>query len=171
MKKIVWTFGLIGGAISAAMMWLTIPFAHQIGYDRALIVGYTTIVLSSLMVFFGIRSYRDNVNGGSITFGRAFTVGLSITVITCVCYVVSWEILYYNFLPNFMDEYAAQMTQQLKASGSSPEYIRTQLEGMDKMKELYKNPLYNVAMTFIEPFPVGLLFALGSAGILRKKPA
>ena len=35
---------------------------------------------------------------------------------------------------------------------------------------MYKNPLFNVAMTFIEPFPVGLVITLISAGILRKKP-
>jgi hypothetical protein len=35
--------------------------------------------------------------------------------------------------------------------------------------EMYKNPIVNIALTFIEPFPVGLLFTLASAGILRRK--
>jgi len=35
---------------------------------------------------------------------------------------------------------------------------------------MYKNPLFNVAMTFIEPFPVGLVITLLSAAVLRKKP-
>jgi hypothetical protein len=32
------------------------------------------------------------------------------------------------------------------------------------------NPLINVCMTFIEPFPVGLAITLISAAILRRKP-
>jgi hypothetical protein len=37
------------------------------------------------------------------------------------------------------------------------------------MKAMYANPLYNTAMTFMEPFPVGLLVTLISAAALRKK--
>src|SRR3977135_128299 len=101
MKKIVLTFGLISGAVAAVLMFTTMLFADRIGFDRGLIVGYTTIVVSLLLVPFGIRSYRENVGGGQITFGRAFAVGILITLISCVFYVVTWEIVYFNFLPGF----------------------------------------------------------------------
>src|SRR5277367_1302752 len=99
MKKVVLTFGLISGVLSSLMMLATVPFAHKIGFDKALIVGYTTIVASFLLVFFGIRSYRDNAGNGHITFAKAFAVGISITLITCVFYVVTWEIMYFKFMP------------------------------------------------------------------------
>src|SRR6195256_4250910 len=104
MKKTVLTFGLISGAISSLLMAATLPFAHKIGFNKALIVGYTTIVLSFLLVFFGIRSYRDNVGNGQITFKKAFAVGISITLISCIFYVLTWEVLYFHFLPGFMDK-------------------------------------------------------------------
>ena len=170
MKKTVLTFGLISGAISAALMLATMPFAHKIGYSKALLVGYTSMVLSFLLVYFGIRSYRDNVGNGQITFGKAFAVGICITLISCMCYVVTWEIVYFNFMPNFMDEYNAQAIQRLKASGASAAAVEAKLEEMKKFKELYANPLFNAAMTFIEPFPVGLLITLLSAAVLKKKP-
>ena len=53
MKKVVITFGIIGGLVSSVLMLGTIPFENQIGYDRALIVGYTTMVASFLMVLDG----------------------------------------------------------------------------------------------------------------------
>src|SRR5690242_6026337 len=81
MKRTVWTFGLIAGAILSIMMLITVPFADRIGFDKSLIVGYTTMVLGFLMIFFGVKSYRDNMGGGSISFGRALTIGLLITVI------------------------------------------------------------------------------------------
>jgi hypothetical protein len=169
MKKTILTFGLISGAISSLMMVATLPFAHRIGFNKALIVGYTTIVLSFLLVFFGIRSYRNNVGNGQITFTKAFAVGISITLIMCICYVVTWEILYFNFMPDFMDEYGAHTIEKLKASGASPAAVQVQVQQLKKFKEQYKNPLFNSLMTFIEPFPIGLAITLLSAAVLRKK--
>ena len=172
MKKIVLTFGLISGAIMAALMFLTLPFINKIGFDKGYFVGYTSMVVAFLMIFFGIRSYRENVGEGAVSFGRAFVIGLLITLISSACYVIAWEILYFNFMPDFMDKYAAYVIQQLRASGASAEAIQTKIAEMQKFKEMYNNNLLiNVAFTFIEPFPVGLLITLISAAILRKKRA
>jgi hypothetical protein len=170
MKKIILTFGLISGVISSVMMIVTIPLQHKIGYDKALFVGYTTIVLSFLLVYFGIRSYRDNVGSGHISFGKAFTIGICITVISCMFYVVTWEIIYFNFMPNFLDEYGAHELDKLKAAGASAAAIQAQIEQAKKFKEMYANPFFNSLMTFIEPFPVGLVITVISAAILRRKP-
>ena len=99
MKKTVLTFGLISGAVLAATMLATIPFVDKIGWEKGEILGYTEIVLSALMVFFGIRSYRENVEGGHLTFGRGFAVGILIALISSACYVGTWEIVYYKFMP------------------------------------------------------------------------
>ena len=170
MKKTILVFGLISGAISALMLSATVPFADRIGFDKGEYLGYTVIVLSLLLVFFGIRSYRDNVGDGQITFTKAFTVGISITLISCICYVVTWEILYFHFLPGFMDKYSAYMVQKLSASGASAAVIQAQVQQLKKYKEMYDNPLLNAALTFIEPFPIGFVVTLISAAILRKKP-
>jgi len=171
MKKVVLTFGIIGGLVSSVMMLGTIPFENQIGYDRALIVGYTTIVASFLLVFFGIRSYRNNVGGGRITYGRGFAVGILITLITCVFYVVTWQIMYFYFMPDFMTKEGAHAVEKLRSSGASEAAIQAKLVEMQKAKAIEDNPLTNAAMTFMEPFPVGLLITLISAAVLRKKAA
>src|SRR6202521_984445 len=170
MKKTILTFGLISGAISSLMMVATVPFADRIGFDKGAVIGYTAIVLSFLLVFFGIRSYRDNVGNGQITFTKAFAVGISITLILCICYVVTWEVLYFHFLPGFMDKYGAHMIEKLKASGAGPAAIQAQLQQVKKYKEMYANPLLNAAMTFMEPFPIGLVITLISAAVLKRKP-
>ena len=168
MRKTILTFGLISGAISSLMMVATASL--RIGFDKGVVIGYTTIVLSFLLVFFGIRSYRDNVGKGQITFLKAFAVGISITVISCICYVVTWEILYYNVFPDFWDQYGAHLVEKLKASGASPATLQAKLQEVAKYKELYKNPLLNAALTFIEPFPIGLVITLISAAVLRRNP-
>jgi hypothetical protein len=169
MRKIVLTFGLIAGAILAAMMFITIPFHDQIGFDKGLIIGYTTMVVAFLMVFFGIKSYRDNVAGGSVRFGRALVVGLSIVAIASVCYVVAWEAIFHNFAPDYLEKYAAYAVDQMKVSGATDAQIIAKTQEMAKLAEMYKNPLVFVALTVLEPLPVGLLFSLIAAWALSRK--
>jgi hypothetical protein len=170
MRKIVLTFGLIAGAILAAMMLITQPFQDQIGFDRGVIVGYTSMVLAFLMVFFGVKSYRDNVAGGRVTFGRAFKVGLMITLVASLCYVATWEVVYYQFAPDFGAKYAAYRIDNTKKSGATEAEIAAETKKMAEYQELYKNPLVNSALTLLEPLPVGLLFTLITAGVLSRKP-
>ena len=170
MKKTILTFGLISGAISSVLMIATMPFADRLGFDRGYLVGYTVIVLSFLLVYFGIRSYRDNAGNGQITFVRAFAVGIAITLISCIFYVATWEILYFKFMPDFMDKYGAYTVQKLQAKNASQAEIQKALQDIKKFKAIEDNPLTNAAATFAEPFPVGLLITLLSAAILRKKP-
>ena len=171
MKKTVLTFGLIAGAIMAVMMFSTLPFVDKIGFDKGEIVGYTTMIVAFMLVFFGIRSYRENVSGGQLTFGRAFAVGILITVVACVCYVVAWEIIYFNFMPDFLDKYASYAVEKVRASGATQQVIDAKLEEMRNFKAMYDNPFINAAITFVEPLPIGLIVTLISAAILRKKPS
>lgn len=171
MRKTVLTFGLISGAISAVMMLATVPFADRIGFNKSEIIGYTVIVLSALLVFFGVRSYRENASGGRLTFGRGFAVGILITLLSSLCYVATWEIVYFKFMPDFADKYAAHMIERAKSSGASQEKIEKTTREAKQFKEMYNNPSMNVALTFIEVFPIGLGVTLLSAAILRKKSA
>lgn len=169
MRKIVLTYGLLAGAILSVMMLVTLPFLDQIGFDRGAIIGYTTMVLAFLMVFFGVKSYRDNVAGGTVTFGRAFKVGLMITAIASVCYVATWEVIYYKLTPDFGDKYAAYTIEKAKQSGATEAQIAAQTKQMAQFTEQYKNPLVNIAYTLLEPLPVGILFTLVTAGVLSRK--
>ena len=170
MKKTLLTFGTISGLIMALMMFITLPLIDHIGFGKAEILGYTSMVLSFLMVFFGILSYREQYGMGAITFGKGFQVGLLITIISCLFYVAAWLIIYYKITPDFADKYGAYSISQLKAAGKSQEVIAAATKEMEAFKEMYKNPLVNAGITFLEPFPVGLVISLISAGVLKKKP-
>ncbi len=171
MRKIVLTFGFIAGAILSVMMIFTFTLFHdQIGFGSAgLIVGYASMVVAFLMVFFGVRSYRDNVAGGSVTFGRALKVGLLIMAIASICYVATWEVIYYTVAPDFMDKYAAYTIDKAKQAGATEAQIAEKTKEMADFKQAYRNPLVNIAYTLLEPLPVGLLFAFGAAWVYSRK--
>jgi hypothetical protein len=83
--------------------------------------------------------------------------------------MLTWEVLYFTVLHDFMDRYGAYIVGKLRASGASAAAIQAQVEQMKKYKEMYENPLYNAAVTLLEPLPVGLVMTLLSAAILRKR--
>lgn len=171
MKRQVLTFGLLCGAILGGMTAVMVPLCMNgtMSFDNAEVFGYTVQVLAFLLVFFAVRSYRENPGGGTITFGKAFQVGILATLVACAVYVISWEIVYYNFIPDFGDKYAAHVLAKMKAKGESAQAIEAATKKMAAFKEMYKNPLVNAGMTFLEVFPVGLLVTLMSAAILRRK--
>ena len=168
MKRIVWIFGLVAGAIMAAMMAITIQVMDQ--HDgKALIIGYTTMIVAFLMVFVGIRTYRDNELGGAIAFGPAFKVGILIALIASTCYVAAWEVIYRTMVPDFMDKYAAQSIDRARASGATEAQLEVQKQKMAEMVVSYKNPVVRAGYTYLEVFPVGLVVVLVSAGVLSRK--
>jgi hypothetical protein len=169
MKKIVLTFGLISGLIVSVLMGGSLLLVNKISSGHSMVLGYTLMVASFLLIYFGIRSYRDNSLGGQISFGRAFACGILIALITCVCYVAMWEVLYFNFIPHFMDSYFAAQIHKVQSSGLDPATTAAQVAAIQHSQQLYQNPLVNMAYTFIEPFPVGLIITLISAAMLRRK--
>jgi hypothetical protein len=169
MKKVVLKFGILSGAVVVVLMGVNTIFSEQIGFDRAVLSGYTAILISFLFVYFGIRSYRDDVLGGEITFGTGFNVGILITLISCAFYVAGWLIIYYNFMPDFGEKYGAYLVEKMRASGASQVEIDATIKQGKDMIAMLKNPIINAAVTFTEPFPVGLLVTLISAAVLRTK--
>ncbi len=169
MKKTVLTFGLISGAILSAMMLLTLPFMDAIGFDRGVIIGYTSMVLAFLLIFFGIRSYRDNLGGGTVRFGRAFAVGSLISVVASLCYVLTWEIVYFQFAPDFLAKYQTHMIDKARRNGETESSIAAKKAEMERFAKLYQNPAFNAAVTFLEPLPVALVVSLVSAGVLSRR--
>lgn len=171
MKKTILTFGLISGVTASLLMLATLPFFKEFEHGNlGALVGYTAIVLVALIVFFGIRSYRDNVAGGAISFGRGFAVGLGISLISCVLYVATWEVIYFRFMPGSMDSYFARLVEKAQASGGTEAQIKAKVAEIRQQQQMYENPLVNSLYTFIEPFPVDLLVTVISAAVLRKRP-
>ena len=170
MKKTVLTFGLIAGSILSVLMVLSIVvFSDAIGFDRGEIVGYTSMVVAFLLIFFGVRTYRDDVAGGTVSFGRALAVGGLIAVVASTCYVATWEVIYFKVMPNWGTQYRDYLVSKARADGKSEEAIAKKKAETERFLEMYKNPVFNVAMTFLEPLPVAVIVALVSAGVLSRR--
>ena len=169
MKRTVLRYGLLSGLMISVLMDCSMLLAHRIGPGYSMLIGYTIMVASFLLVYFGVRSYRDTVLDGGISFGQAFWCGFLIMGITTLCYVATWEVLYFGFMPHFMDGYFAAQIRHVQASGLDAAAAAKQVAAIRRSQELYQNPLVNMAYTVVEPLPVGVAFTLLSALVLRRK--
>ena len=174
MKKNVLVFGLIAGLIVSTLMAISMITMYNnpgIGHGAgSMVVGYLSMLVAFSLIFVAVRNYRDKQNGGVISFGKAFKIGLLIALIGSTMYVIMWALLYNFYMPDFMDRYCAQMIENSKAS-STPAELKQLTDQLNTQKEMYKNPLFFVLFTYFEIFPVGLLVSLIAALILKRKTA
>jgi len=164
---------MLAGAIVSAFMVITLAIFEKTGkaIDNAL-VGYATMVIALSMVFFGIKSYRDNYQSGAIRFWKGFQVGLFITLIASLMYVITWE-TYLRVRPgnaaSFIDYYIECQIDKKRQKGVSAAELDLEVKKGEDIKRMYRNPVVRFGMTLMEILPVGVIITLISAAILRKK--
>ena len=164
MKKNILIYGLIAGAVVSTLMLLSVNYISHcegnVDYGASMVIGYASMLLAFSLVFVGIRNYRDKFNGGVISFGKAFKIGLLIVLIASTIYVAAWLVDYFFFIPDFAEKYSAHMLAELKTSGASQVEIEKQTKEMANFCRMFKNPFFNAMMTYVEILPVGLIVTL-----------
>jgi len=165
-RKIL-SYGVVAGLIvGIPLSVLTITMnGHEMHYGLA--IGYTMMLVALSTVFVAIKRHRDVDMGGVIGFWPALGLGLGISFVAGVIYVVAWETACAIAHIDFAAGYARAMIAQQKANGVSGAALAKFTAEMEQFKVQYANPLYRLPMTFIEIFPVGVLVSLVSAGLLR----
>ena len=173
MQKNIIIYGLIAGIVVSILMLVTTNYISHckgnVDYDTSMLIGYASMLIAFSLVFVGIRNYRNKYNGGVISFGKAFKIGIMIVLITSTIYVLAWLIDYFFFIPDFLEKYSAHTLDKLKASGASQIEINKQTQEMASLARMYKNPFFNAMMTYIESLPVGLIVTLISSFILKRE--
>lgn len=165
MKKNVLIFGSIIGAILCINMIVMVTLLyHDPTFNGNDVVGWAAMIAALSLIFFGIRNYRDNQLGGYISFGTAFKMGALTALLASTIYVVVWLFYYYLFVPDFIDVYTSHVLRNCAASD-----LPAKTREMANLKEMYKNPLLVILLTYMEALPLGLVIALISALILKKK--
>ncbi len=171
MKKVIWVHGIIAGIIMGAMFFITVPLYRNgtLNMENGMWVGYTTMVIALSLVFFGVKSYRDNQRNGVITFGHAFKVGIWITVVASLLYALSWEVAYHTVSKGFSEEMTKSYIEKMKSKATGEAEVQAIMVEAEETKVMYENILFRFPMTLLEVFPVGLIVTLITAGLLRKK--
>ena len=164
MNNIIVKNGLLGSSIvSALLISITMYMKSNPEKEVSMMIGFAGMLLAFIFVALGIKQQR-NASNGFISFGKAFLTGFWITLIISTIYVLVWLVILYNFFPNFAEHY----TDMAIAKASQDEVAKV-TEEMNSFKEMYKNPIMVILLTYMEILPLGIVFSLISALILKKK--
>ena len=168
MRNIIFLNGLIAGTIVIITIIIGMYFSSQNDTTQfSTLLGYLVMIISLSLIFLAIKRYRDSELGGVIKFGTAFKIGIGITLVASLVYIVGWEINLALTDYNFMEEYAAYELEKREAAGLSGEQLEAERARIEDAKAMYQNPLFRIPITFVEIFPVGLFISLLSSFLLR----
>ena len=115
MKNTVIKYGLYG--LLAGLIIFTLHLVlgiNNLDYSTNEILGYVSIFLSLSFVFFGIKHYRDKVNNGAITLGKAISIGILISFLVALGIALA-DFIYTKFIdPSFFSSYEQMLIEQGK---------------------------------------------------------
>lgn len=171
--RIALTYGGIAGAV--LVTFFVISFygfmgGEEIDYDLGERIGYSSMVLSLLAVFFGIRRQRDTEGGGKLTLWQGFKTGAGISAVAGAIFGVFTSLLYGWLDPGLTQKLMVAYEAKLVEDGLSAEQVATQMAEWQAMQGgFFGTTLGQGVLMFITELALGLLVALISAVILRRQ--
>jgi hypothetical protein len=167
MLRSILAFGVAAGLLVAVPMCLMVANSEPGSAGHSQLVGYLLMLVALSLIFVGVKRHRDRVLGGVIRFGTALGIGLGISAVAGVVYVIGWEITLAVTDFAFVDAYAAAAVEAKRASGAAPAEVAKVAAEMAGFRLQYMNPWFRMPVTFLEILPVGVVISLVSAALLR----
>ncbi|MBY0562922.1 MAG: DUF4199 domain-containing protein [Hyphomonadaceae bacterium] len=167
MLRSILVFGIVAGLLIAAPLFSFIVFQGAGVGANSQLIGYGIMLVALSLIFVAVKSYRDKALGGVIKFLPAFLMGLGISAVAGVIYVIGWEITLSLTNYAFIEHYSASLIEAERANGGSAADLQRVSEEVAHFAAQYRDPLFRLPVTFIEIFPVGVVVSLISAALLR----
>jgi len=167
MKKTILRFGLLGIITICVLSLLNWSLVGSVDNTVGEILGYSTMVVSLIFVFFGIKHFRDKENNGLVTFGQALLIGVLISLIVSFAFGIL-DLIYVKLVnPEFMTEYYEGMLEEAKSLPTA-EFENRKAE-LESEKEMFLNPIMHFFIMSMMVFIIGFIISLLSALILQRK--
>jgi len=167
MKKTVLRFGLFGVLTICALSILIWALIDVVDNTMGEVIGYSSMVVSLLFVFFGIKHFRDKENNGIVTFGKALLIGVLISFMVSLAFGIL-DVIYVKYInPEFMTEYYEGMLEQ--AQSLPAEEFEARKAELESEKEMFLNPIIHFFIMSMMVFVIGFIISLLSALILQRK--
>lgn len=168
MKNTVIKFGLY--ALISGFVLFGLPFFLGMGvdFDYGELIGYTSMILSLLFVYFGIKHYRDKVNSGKVSLGKAIKIGMLIALFSAVGVAVFDYIYTSQINPDFASEYLEYSVKKMEETLSAEE-VKVKTAELTQQMEDYGSPSFMAFMMFASVMILGFIISLISGLILQRK--
>ncbi len=149
--------GLIGIVYSLVIYFLDLYFNK--------VQGWIFMLAEIVILYFLIKSYRDNFMHGMISYGQALGAGVIICLYYSLIMAVFTYILYTVIDTGLIDKQLAFTEETLQKSGVP----QAQIDAGIKMQAKFMKPAFMVPATIITGMFLGLIFSLIAAAFVRKE--
>ena len=168
MKNVILRTGIYCSLALIVFFLITLGIGKNLSFELQEVIGYVGIILCLIFVYFGIRQYRDKVNGGLLSFGQGIKVGLLIVLLPAVLFGI-FDVAYSTYInPGFYDEYCTAQLAKLQQSVSAAEYEIKSKQIKAQMELFKNNPLFQFFVMALTVIIVGFIITVISSLILRK---
>jgi hypothetical protein len=115
MKSTVLKYGAYGLLVGFIIFTLHLTLGiDNLDYGTNEILGYISIFLSLSFIFFGIKHYRDQINDGLLSLGKAISIGVLISILVGSGIALA-DFIYTKFIdPAFFKNYEQMLIDQGK---------------------------------------------------------
>lgn len=152
MKNTVTKFGLYGFLLATGLFLAGLYFGKEMDFSIQEVVGYATMIVSLIFVFFGIKHFRDNENDGKISLTKGLLIGFLISAFTASGIAIA-DYIYTAFInPDFFIEYADMLRKQ-GYEGEIPDW----------------GSGFTAFVMFLTVLLIGIIISLISALLLQRK--
>lgn len=165
-------YGIAAGLIIGSILFITTVGFHESIPSPAIgmAIGYGGMLLGFTMIVIAIRRHRDAVLGGVIGFAPALMLGLGITLVATLIYVLTWEVALAVTGMDYGAEYARVMVGEAQKTGDAAAVAAARADAAAFAAQ-YARPLPRLAMTATEILPVGAIVSLIAAFWLSRRPS
>ncbi|WP_299894502.1 DUF4199 domain-containing protein [uncultured Aquimarina sp.] len=168
MKNTVIRYGIYGAITISILFLLALTLGRNLSYFAQEVIGYTSMVVSLLFVFFGIKHYRDHENNGIVSFGKALLIGILISLFAALAFGII-DVIYILYInPDFAAEYYGHMVEQMRSTLPEEEF-KIKLAELEAEKELFSSPVMNFLLMSFTVLIIGFIISLISGLILQRK--
>jgi hypothetical protein len=168
MKKIIKKYGVYGFVSSLILFQIAFAIGENYSYSTKEILGYLTIVIALLFVFFAIKHYRDKENQGKLTLKNGILIGLSITFFVALGSAIADYIYVTILYPDFVTDYSNYQLEKLKTTLSADDFEVKRQEMMNNIKTIGRPEVMALVM-FITVIILGTIITLLSSLLLQNK--
>jgi len=167
MKSTVYRYGIYATLTIVGLSWGVFFLLKNLGQGLQEVAGYLSILLAMIFIFFGIRHFRDQVNGGYLSFGQGLKIGVLIVLIPAVAFGL-FDILYTEVLnPSWKDDYYSKYIDGLRKSVAADK-LDAAIKKAEKEKEMFSNPVFQFLLMGGTVFIIGFIVAIISSLTLRR---
>lgn len=138
---------------------------HFLGAGQNRFAGWATFVFTAVAVYVGTKSFRDKMQEGYISFGKALGSGMLIVVFASLIQSVFTYIFFAYLSPESMQDMFVAMEEAMLETGTPEDQIEMSVE----MMKSFTSPM-SLAITgiFTSAF-VGLIISLVIAAFVKNE--